>query len=201
MPTGYTYYIENGDITKATDFIMLCARSFGARVEMRDESLSKPIPKEFKADDFYEKKLEEEKLKLAKYRAMSISEAQKRIDERHEKEISETRKSKENTERLRSKYLKILRDVKAWIPPTPEHDSLKNFAIEQIKICIPDMSFYERTISRTKPDAEVWLKENINACIENIERYQKHGQEENERVASRNRWIKDLRESFLEGGD
>ena len=53
MPTGYTYYIENGNITTAKDFIMLCTRAFGALISMRDEPLSTPIPQEIKADTQY----------------------------------------------------------------------------------------------------------------------------------------------------
>ena len=42
MPTGYTAYIEDGDITTGKDFLMLCSRAFGVAIDVRDEPLSVP---------------------------------------------------------------------------------------------------------------------------------------------------------------
>ena len=44
MPTGYTSYIQDGDITTGKDFLKLCLRNFGVAINMRDEPLSKPVP-------------------------------------------------------------------------------------------------------------------------------------------------------------
>ena len=37
MATGYTIYIENGEITNGKDFLLLCAQ--------KDESITRPISK------------------------------------------------------------------------------------------------------------------------------------------------------------
>ena len=37
MPTGYTAYIEDGNITTGKEFLKLCLREFGIAVDMRDE--------------------------------------------------------------------------------------------------------------------------------------------------------------------
>ena len=47
MPTGYTTYIKDGDITTGKDFLKLCLRNFGVAINMRDEPLSKPVPNQF----------------------------------------------------------------------------------------------------------------------------------------------------------
>ena len=47
MPTGYTCYIEDGDIKTGKDFLMLCTRAFGIALDVRDEPLSVPTPTKF----------------------------------------------------------------------------------------------------------------------------------------------------------
>ena len=44
MPTGYTCGVQNGEITELKDYILQCARNFGACIHMRGEDFnSKPI--------------------------------------------------------------------------------------------------------------------------------------------------------------
>ncbi|MBO6267553.1 MAG: hypothetical protein J6N19_00245, partial [Clostridium sp.] len=74
MPTGYTCFIEDGKITTAKGFLLLCARAFGACIEMRDEPLSEPIPEKFNGDDTYRLWLEDAKTELSKLKAMSQDE-------------------------------------------------------------------------------------------------------------------------------
>ena len=62
MATGYTHSIKN-DIT-FEQFALLCARAFGACIEMRDDPTDKPIPKKFKVDSYHAKELKEAKTKL-----------------------------------------------------------------------------------------------------------------------------------------
>ena len=42
MPTGYTAFIEDGDITTGREFLLLCSRNFGVAIDVRDEPLSVP---------------------------------------------------------------------------------------------------------------------------------------------------------------
>jgi hypothetical protein len=44
MPTGYTAPVQSGEIVELEDFILLCARAFGACVMQRDEPM-KSLPK------------------------------------------------------------------------------------------------------------------------------------------------------------
>ena len=40
MPTGYTAFIEDGDITTGKEFLLLCLRNFGIAIDVRDEPLT-----------------------------------------------------------------------------------------------------------------------------------------------------------------
>ena len=54
-----------------------------------------------------------------------------------DRKVDDYKKCSEKYSDLRNKYLKVRREVEAWTPPTPEHDGLKKFALEQIDMCIP----------------------------------------------------------------
>lgn len=194
MPTGYTAFIEDGTITTGKDFLMLCARNFGATIEMMDEPLSTPIPKEFKPDNMYEKWLEEDLKELAELRRATEKEIQKAIDEHHEKAVKENREHQERQRELKHKYMDILEAVKAWEPPTEGHIGLKNFAIEQIEVCIPDTS--KKIYSEEKPSVTEWLEINLAYCLQSIERHKKMAKEEAEKCDKMNKWLKELRESL-----
>ena len=60
MPTGYTSKIADGIGFK--DFALSCARAFGACIEMRDDPSDKPIPNEFKPNDYHKKRMAAAKL-------------------------------------------------------------------------------------------------------------------------------------------
>lgn len=81
MPTGYTAYIEDGDITTGKDFLMLCSRAFGVAIDVRDEPLSVPTPTHFEPNPYYQKRYEDSVKELqvvknmAAKRVMTLSRA------------------------------------------------------------------------------------------------------------------------------
>ena len=79
MPTGYTAYIKDGDITTGKDFLKLCLRNFGIAINMRDEPLSKPVPTQFEPNPYYKKDYEETVEIRNKYRQMTFEEAKKNL--------------------------------------------------------------------------------------------------------------------------
>lgn len=195
MPTGYTAFIEDGAITNAEDFILLCARSFGACISMRDEPLSKPIPQQFEESSHYHDALERAKQRLSFLESMSDAEIHEANEAEYQKSVSDHESALKKAEALKTKYLEILERVKKWNPPTPEHTALKGFCIEQIQISLPDLSYYKSPVQK-ESDAD-WIKNNIQMSQENIEYYERMAREEKERVASRNKWLMDLRSSLL----
>lgn len=201
MPTGYTCYIEDGNITTAKDFIMLCTRAFGALISMRDEPLSSPIPQQIKADTKYaDKMIQYYKDDLAKYESLSPSKIHEMNRAEYESREASRRKSLDEKLNIKKLYKQILSDVKAWVPPTDGHIELKNFAINQIEMCIPtehELSFY------TKREAEIpddeWIVEKIKMCRENITYYENYKKKEIEHAESCNNWLNAVRDSFGEG--
>ena len=75
MPTGYTSYIKDGEITSGKDFLKLCTRAFGIAVDLKDESLDVPTPNHFETDPYYEKAYKDSLASREKAYSMTFEEA------------------------------------------------------------------------------------------------------------------------------
>jgi len=198
MPTGYTSEIYNEKEVSGKEFLMKCARAFGACIEMKDTNLDEPIPKEFKPDTYHKEQIEKTKIKLKELQNISNDEIENIIETEYNKTLESNKQKIEEYKELKSRYLKTLSEVELWQPPTLEHVNLKEFAIEQIKTSIDwdcNISYFEN-MEVKKLTAEEWLKNQINKYEEDIKYHTKKYKEEVKRVEERNKWIKDLRESL-----
>lgn len=199
MPTGYTAYIQDGKVATGKEFLKLCTRAFGIAVDLKDKPLSVPTPEYFKPDPYYENKYKESLKSKDKVYHMSFEEAKEDM-------ISKFKNNKESAEkclkRYKSedeKYLKVRAEVEKWIPPTPEHENLKKFCLEQIDISL-NTNLYK------------WCEEDINKKLdisdkavndyiedlkksedEKVKRNYNHWQAEIKRTNERNQWM----EQFL----
>lgn len=197
MPTGYTAGIEDGSITSAKDYIILCARNFGACLDMRDEPLNAPIPDQFEISSYYTRSLEEAQSALKIWNDIKPEEAHMRYEAEIESENGYAeRRIDEQMEQYKA-YRKILKGVRDWNPPTPEHEGLKKFAIDQINMCAnSDISYWQDKIDKGHKPFDAWWDDKIKSTEEEIKRYKKEVDEEKKRNESRNNWIKQLRESL-----
>jgi len=198
MPTGYTSKIYEGEQVSGKEFIMTCARAFGALIEMRDEPLDAKIPEELKIDTHHNKALEKSKQELDKYRNMSIEEAQKLVDESYKKTVEDNKKYYDEKLELRNRYEKVLAEVEAWELPSQDHQNLKDYAIRQLEESIlfdcGHIEDYAKEVRKETP--EEYIQKQIDSCLWNIEYHQKEWENEVKRTNERNLWIKQLRESI-----
>ena len=198
MPTGYTAAIA--DDISFNDFVMQCARSRGALIEMRDLPFDAPIPNQFEPSDYHVKqqRLAEDEVQ----RLLKMTDEEAEIEAQHdfEKACVDNTQSIEKTIKLRYKYEAMLEQVKAWKPPTAEHVELKQFMIDQIVDsmkfdCDTGMDYYTRYQPKRLTGAE-WIKKKLDAAIDNYKYHQDSYLKEVARVESRNRWVKELVESL-----
>jgi len=196
MPTGYTADIKDG-ITFAT-FAMNCARAFGACVMLRDEpGGGDKIPDAFEPSDYHAQQIEKAQAALAEFRALSPSQ--------HMREASKAWGDAE-TQRIarldemraqRKAYEDMLAKVKAWAPPTPEHDGLKEFMHSQIAQSIDfdcDESYYSTPTPRMT--GEQWAARRLAMLERDLAYHQKEQAAEVERTSGRTAWVKALRASL-----
>lgn len=161
---------------------------------MREEPLSKPMPKEFKASTYHLERLEEERRELDRLRSMTMDEVHEQNEVEYQRDVAARKEMLEEKKAIKDRYIAILNDVKAWTPPTTEHNGLKKFAIEQIEMCLPDLSYYIKEPVRVSD--EEWIEARIESRLDSIRYHEKGWDEECERVASSNKWLADLRGSL-----
>ena len=195
MPTGYTAAIADG--ISFRDFVMQCARSRGALIEMRDDPLDTPIPKRFEPSDYHIKQQQIAADEGQRLQAMTAEEAEIEAERDFEKECAHNARSIDKTNNLRRKYEVMLKQVRAWKPPTAEHIELKQFMIDQI---VDSMKFDCDYCTRYQPQrltGAEWLKKKLDTAVDNYKYHQDAYLKEVERVESRNRWVKALVESLV----
>jgi hypothetical protein len=131
MPTGYTECISKG--VSFEKFVMTCARAFGACIEMRDDSLSVPIPEEFKPSTYHIDALATAQTELEHLSTVTIDGAEWRANVEYNHLVAERNEYIKKNVELLQKYNDMLFKVGAWQPPTPDHIELKKFMLQQLK--------------------------------------------------------------------
>ncbi len=196
MPTGYTSQIKDG--ISFQQFAMNCARAFGACIMMRDDPTDKPIPEKFEALTYNKEKLDEAQRELGRMNGLSIDDGEKEAGKEFTKETQEREQNVEKNRKLINQYKDMLRQVKQWQPPTLDHVEFKKFMVSQIEGSInfdgSEDYYIENPIK--KLTREEWLARKKKDILRDIAYHAKEYSNEIERTDQRNKWIKDLRDSF-----
>ena len=196
MPTGYT-----ADIVKGIDFntfIMNCTRAMGVCITMRDEPTDVKIPDEFKASDYSTKELDKAKYELDILLKLTQQELEDKSRQSFESEVEIHNRRVLEMSKQRGKYNKMLESVHSWIPPTKDHEGLKEFMIKQITESIDwdcDTDYYKKNMPKLLEGRE-WLSKKVADCNRDIEYHLKNQAEEEKRVRGKNLWLKQLRDSL-----
>ncbi len=192
MPTGYTAPIMDGITFE--QFILSCARAFGALVTMRDEPNDAPIPDEFQASDYHVKALEKANVELIEFQALTTKDYEVKAKEEFDQAITRYNERKVAMEIQRNQYQSMLSKVKLWVPPSSEHEGLKKFMIEQIESSIK-FDCYKPDIP-TLSTPEEWANNKLQSISWSIDYHTKENSKEIKRNASRNKWISELKSSL-----
>lgn len=198
MATGYTATIKDG--ISFNEFILGCARAFGACIEMRDEPHDKPIPDAFEPSPYHLEQTVRGKGRLHCLCKMSLDLAKESEEAEYFTAIDDANKQIKIAKETEKSYKAMLKSVNEWTPPTDEHKGLKEFMIQQIEDSIKhdcDTSFYtERTERLPRLSPEDWKQKQINACKDDIEYHEKHFAEDVECAEGRSEWVSKLRSSI-----
>jgi hypothetical protein len=179
------------------DFVMRCARAFGACVMMRDCPMDAPIPERFEPSDYNVKRLAEAKAELARLQAMTNDERIAFGESKKSESLASSEQwlAKEIEQNKRLEEMEA--SVKKWTPPSAGHTGLKSFMLDQIRISKKSTDYIEKTI------AEKWEKSPMGfyaaavaGAKRDIEYKTKGHAEEVERANSRTKWVRQLRESI-----
>lgn len=199
MPTGYTAKLmEKGETFE--EFVLGCARAFGALIMMRDDPSDAPIPERFEASTYYLQAIEKARAELARLVGMNSEERYDFGASQKTKELTlcaaYLQKEKDENARIEAMMEKVVK----WEPPTKDHAGLKSFMIEQLTMSKNDLSYAEMRLKEIiEKDRGKYFEEALSSVRRDIEYYQVENQKEIERTGSRNKWLDDLRKS-INGG-
>jgi len=180
------------------EFVLTCARAFGALIEMRDEPLDKAIPEKFKVSNYYVDRVEQATAELARLRAMSIEErlAFGEKDKAERLKMCEKRLAINTQENARLHEMR--EKVIAWKPPTPEHNNLKKFMLEQINISMHDLKYLHQGIQDIKEKSPMdFYKTDVEINEHAITTASMEHRKEIDRAKGRTDWVQQLRDSLV----
>ncbi len=194
MPTGYTADVGDGKVTELRTFALRCARAFGAAVTQRDDPMDEE-PKHREESTFHVKELAKADVELARLLEVDMAEAgREMVQEAHEIREREARWQGERREQ-RERYESMLEAVGTWLPPTPDHDGLKEFMQQQLNESIKH-DCYTSELGELESDVHKWLLGKRIKAVESLAYSHKSLLEEQERVRNANAWIDALYESL-----
>lgn len=194
MPTGYTAKLNEGE-QSFTEFVLTCARNFGALITMREDSLEAPIPDAFVPSAYHAEALDKERAEFARITALSSEECEQATSAEHGRQLAEWRGCKANQEAIADRYRRMIEQVNAWAPPTPDHVGLRDFMIQQLQDSLKWDCGYEMEEPQQKTGAQ-WQADRIATISHSIAYHQKGHADEVARVAARNAWVAALRSSL-----
>lgn len=197
MPTGYTSPLYEGKEISFEQFALRCARNFGALVMMREEPLDTPIPEKFNPCEYC--KMEYEKCQKEYNELIDNPPTEKELEAEYEDMVARMNSDFEKREKercsLRARYENMVSKVTSWNPPTKEHANLKEFMLLQLNESIEwDCSSCPPHV----PEKQEWISRKLNGedIKREMEYYKKLWDEELELTESRNKWIKELKDSL-----
>ena len=202
MPTRYTSYIKDGKITSGKEFLKLCTRAFGIAIDLKYESLDVPTPNHFEPHPYYEKAYKDSLVSREKAYSMTFEEVKEDIISKYHDNKGRAAKILEEYKDEDKKYLRVREEVEKWIPPTPEHENLKKFCLEQIDKSLNTVLYEwcEKDINKELDTSDDTIKKYIDILRDNADkqvkrRYEKY-QEELKRVEEKNLWMKQFLDSL-----
>ena len=191
MPTGYTHELAtNGQ--SFPDFVKTCARAFGALILLRDLPLSADIPTDQKPDDYYFTSLATAEQELARWNAMTTEEKLNKLRADHEESKQQTFEHRLSVLAENARLATMADKVRAWTPPSKDHQGLKDFMLQQIETSMNGTDHWEPVVFKE----EGAIEEKTERLESRVARAKKSLEEELERVNERNRWVRLLVESL-----
>lgn len=201
MPTGFTAVVQDGRVTELEDFIIGCARGFGALITLRDEDQSLDATKRFIDDKayldkstYYANSLKESYDRLQKLILITDQEIEDEVTAERERVTEYNRKQEEKRLVELARYNEMVKKVEAWQPPTADHVEFKEFMLDQLKQSIEfDCKPYSLPLPEVSP---TWRDEEIQATKKRIDHYKNEIKKQDERNEGRRLWVESLVDSL-----
>jgi hypothetical protein len=192
MATGFTAPIEDDPDFTFEQYLWRCARGMGPLASMREAPLDAEIPERLTVSNAYAADLREARAAVQKLARMSEEEAEAESVAEHDKYLREDAKLRATRVEEGARYRAMQDKVNAWTPPTPEHEHLKQFMLNQLAEGHIDFRLPDPAPRKKGP---AWREERIRFLREHIDRMEARQAENAAWTEFANRWLADLRKS------
>jgi hypothetical protein len=193
MPTGYTQIINDKEDVTFRDYALRCARGFGACLLQREEGMDEP-PRPREVDPYYARNLAQDRAKLAELESMTVEQAEIIAAAEYEAAVKRHEKDKQEELALRERYARIRAEVERWKPPTPKHNELKKFMLDQLRI-----GHVEYDVDQWAPkrlSGKKWLAERRKSARNSVSYSEEELLKEEELSRESAEWLSQLVESL-----
>ena len=191
MPTGYTTDIYNGKDVSFRDFALTCARQFGACIMQRDDPADEK-PKIMPEESYHTEELK----KLGKFKKPTKAEFEKYVKIK----IADCKETIDKMKKLQKAYTIKIKEAQNWNPPTPEHEGLKKFMIQQLTDSMQFDCNYDHYESELKKLNEITYDDYVNKQKKHhkwkIKYHTDYLEKDLNGIRQRNKWIQDLYNSL-----
>ena len=193
MPTGYTDCIARGATFE--EFVWGCARAFGALVSMRDDPSDASIPEKLEPSTYHQEQVAVARKELDRLNALADEPADAEAEAKatFDRQMVAWEDDRATETVLQERYEALLEQAKAWQPPSPEHQGLKDFMVEQLQRSIE--FDHKVTFPPVLLSGLDYLLEAYAKALKDVIYHIREDAAEERRVTKRNRWLQQLRES------
>lgn len=195
MPTGYTAPLYEGKPISFSEFAMRCARGMNYLASMSDHSLDAPIPAKLVPHDYREKEITEWRASLTAAEAMTSADADHAAAWEYEQARRRMTDGLLEMNARRNRLQSMLVQVDAWTPPTPEHEALKQFMLDQLQSELQHCMGFSWPEPVSQSGAQ-YRAERIDYAREQIARHEAKLTEERRWCDEANAWLAALRGSL-----
>ncbi len=186
MPTGYTYPVLEGATFE--QFVWECARAFLFECRESDATIATETP----CDDKYERSRVDEALtEVQALAAMTDAQLREHLQKQRDEALVRHRLYVEATRLTNRAFDEMIERVVAWKPPTPKHEDLKAFMLDQLQISKSNDTWAPTSDPVTDEDAAKW-RARVDVDLYNAEEELRR---KRKRHADRNAWVAALNES------
>ena len=197
MPSGYTSTLADQE-QSFREFVLQCARAFGACIHQRDDP-GNDLPKLLEECTYH---LDEYNKSLKAYKDFSeqtVVQCKRRFTQEKKDLIKHTQdRIKKNAKQI-ARYKLMLEKVKKWKEPSPLHQGLKTFMVEQLNQSIEwdtDKYAADELKSAKQLTFKDWEKEMISSLKGNMDYHFEYIDKEKTKVIKANEWITALYDSL-----
>jgi hypothetical protein len=197
MPTGYTAAIN--DNCSFEEFVLQCSRAMGASIMLRDDpDTVLPTPENVSdLSEYYPKQLATSERLLKSWNKMPRIRRKRLYCLEMKRSLHYIGKRIAESLSLKKKYERMLKKVKAWNPPSSEHENFKEFMERQIVESIDfdcDTKYTEKKMEI--PCFDTWESDYEKELVKDIKYYKEKIKEELSRNSDRANWIADVWKSL-----